>query len=191
MVKRLKLLEIARALCYTVRMKYSYVTLYNKSAEFYNAHPTAKRAIKIGNTLLTWLFLACYGVLWLYALHIDPFEAMDLIRILFVPLLTLLTVSVLRLAITRARPYTDEGAGITPFVTKKKADNKSFPSRHLACATVISMVFLPYYPIAGYMLLGLSGMLGYIRFALGLHYPSDLLAGAGLGILFGCFMFIL
>ena len=172
-------------------MKYSYVTLYNKNAEFYNAHPTAKRAIKIGNTLLTWLFLACYGVLWLYALRIDPFETMDLVKILFVPLLTLLTVSVLRLAITRARPYTDEGAGITPFITKKKADNKSFPSRHLACATVISMVFLPYYPIAGYILLGFSALLGYIRFALGLHYPSDLLAGTSLGTCLGCLMFVL
>ena len=186
-----KTLEIARALCYTIPMKYNYVTLYNKNAEFYNARPTAKRAIKIFNTLLTWLFFACYGILWLYALHIDPFGAKDLIKVLFVPLLTLLVVSVLRLAITRARPYTEAGAGITPFVEKKKADNKSFPSRHLACATVISMVFLPYYPIAGYMLLGFSGVLGYIRFALGLHYPSDLLAGAGLGIALGSLMFVL
>ena len=191
MWKRLKTLEIARALWYTVRMKYSYASLYNKNAEFYNAHPTAKRAIKIGNTLLTWLFFACYGILWLYALQIDPLGARDLIKILFVPLLTLLVVSVLRLAITRARPYTEAGAGITPFVEKKKADNKSFPSRHLACATVISMVFLPYYPLAGGVLLGLSALLGYIRFALGLHYPSDLLAGAGLGVALGYLMFVL
>ena len=191
MWKRLKTLEIARALWYTVRMKYSYASLYNKNAEFYNAHPTAKRAIKIGNTLLTWLFFACYGILWLYALQIDPLGAIDLIKILFVPLLTLLVVSVLRLAITRARPYTEAGAGITPFVEKKKADNKSFPSRHLACATVISMVFLPYYPLAGGVLLGLSALLGYIRFALGLHYPSDLLAGAGLGVALGYLMFVL
>ena len=172
-------------------MKYDYVTLYNKNAEFFNTHPTAKRALKLGNTLLTCLFFACYGILWLYALWITPFETRDLINILFVPLLTLLTVSIMRLAITRARPYTEEGAGITPFVEKKKADNKSFPSRHLACATVISMTFLHFYPIVGGVLLGVSVLLGYIRFALGLHYPSDLVAGAGLGILFGCFMFIL
>jgi membrane-associated phospholipid phosphatase len=172
-------------------MKYDYATLYNKNAAFYEAHPTAKRALKLGNLLLTLFFFACYGILWLYALWVAPFETRDLINILFVPLLTLLVVSILRLAITRARPYTEAGAGITPFVEKKKADNKSFPSRHLACATVISMVFLPYYPVAGYVLLGISALLGYIRFAMGLHYPSDLFAGAGLGVALGSFIFLL
>lgn len=172
-------------------MKYDYVAIYNKSAAFYNAHPTAKRALKLGNTALTWLFFACYGILWLYALYVDPFETRDLVNILFVPLLTLLTVSVLRLAIHRARPYTEDGANITPFVEKKNVDYKSFPSRHLACATVISMAFLPFYPIAGGILLGLSILLGYIRFAVGLHYPSDLFAGASLGIALGSIIFLL
>ena len=172
-------------------MKYDYVTLYNKNVEFYNTHPTAKRALKIGNIVLTWLFFACYGVLWVYALFLDRFATMDLIKILFFPLLTLLTVSVLRLAITRPRPYSENGAGITPLINKKKADDKSFPSRHLACATVIATTFLPFYPIAGAFLLCMSVLLGYIRFALGLHYPSDLLAGAGIGILLGSFLLIL
>ena len=149
-------------------MKYDYVTLYNKNVAFYRTRPTAKRALKIGNVMLPWVFFACYGILWVYALFIESWETMDLIKILFVPLLTLLTVSVMRIAIQRPRPYAEEGAGITPMV-KKKAEDKSFPSRHLACATVIAMTFLPYYPIAGAFLLGGSVLLGYIRFALGLH----------------------
>ena len=184
------MLEIPRRLWYTVRMKYDYVTLYNQNAAYYNAHPTAKRALKIGNVVLTWLFFACYGILWMYVVDLEPLEAMDWIKILFVPLLTLLTVSVMRIAIQRPRPYAEDGAGITPLV-EKKADDKSFPSRHLACAAVIAMTFLPYYPIAGAFLLGGSVLLGYIRFALGLHYPSDLLAGTGLGIFLGSFIFIL
>ena len=172
-------------------MKYDYVALYNKNMAFYNAHPTAKRALKLGNIFLSWLFFACYGVLWLYVLYVEPLSAMEWIKLLFVPLLTLLTVSVMRLAIQRPRPYAEDGAGITPLVEKKKADDKSFPSRHLACAAVISMVFLPYYPIAGAFLLCGSLLLGYIRFALGLHYPSDLLAGWGLGVAFGSFIFLL
>ena len=172
-------------------MKYDYVTLYNKNLAFYNAHPTAKRAIKLGNIFLSLLFVVCYGILCLYAFHVTPFETMDLIKILFVPLLTLLTVSVVRLAVPRPRPYTEAGAEIIPLVEKKKSDDKSFPSRHLACATVISMVFLPYYPLAGGILLGLSALLGYIRFTLGLHYPSDLFAGAGLGVALGSLIFIL
>lgn len=172
-------------------MKYDYVTLYNKSAAFYNAHPRAKRALKLGNTALTWLFFVCYGILWTYALFIEPFGVRDLVKILFIPLLTLLAVTVLRLTIRRARPYSQEGAGITPFVEKKNVDDKSFPSRHMACATVIAMTFLPFYPIAGCILLCLSALLGYIRFAAGLHYPSDLLAGAELGAAFGYIIFLL
>ena len=42
-------------------MKYDYATLYNKNAAFYEAHPTAKRALKLGNILLTWLF---FRLLW-------------------------------------------------------------------------------------------------------------------------------
>ena len=172
-------------------MKYDYITLYNKNADFSNAHPIAKRALKLGNLLLPWLFFACYGVLLAYACFVEPFDTMDLIKTLFVPLLTLLTVTVLRIAAARPRPYTDAGAGITPIVEKKKADEKSFPSRHLACATVIAMTFLHFYPMVGAALLGGSVLLGYIRFAVGLHYPSDLLAGTGLGIFLGYFMFIL
>ena len=171
-------------------MKYDYVTLYNKNVAFYRTRPTAKRALKIGNVMLPWVFFACYGILWVYALFIESWETMDLIKILFVPLLTLLTVSVMRIAIQRPRPYAEEGAGITPMV-KKKAEDKSFPSRHLACATVIAMTFLPYYPIAGAFLLGGSVLLGYIRFALGLHYPSDLLVGSGLGVVLGSLIFLL
>ena len=172
-------------------MKYDYVTFYNKNAEFYNSHPTAKRALKLGNLLLPWLFFVCYGVLLVHACFVEPFETMDLIKTLFVPLLALLAVSVMRLAIARPRPYTEAGAGITSFIDKKNADEKSFPSRHLACATVIAMTFLHFYPIVGGFLLGASLLLGYIRFAVGLHYPSDLVAGAGLGVALGCLMFIL
>ena len=172
-------------------MKYDYVTFYNKNAEFYNSHPTAKRALKLGNLLLPWLFFVCYGVLLVHACFVEPFETMDLIKTLFVPLLALFAVSVMRLAIARPRPYTEGGAGITSFIDKKNADEKSFPSRHLACATVIAMTYLPYYPIAGVFLLGGSVLLGYIRFALGLHYPSDLFAGIGFGAILGGLIFLL
>ena len=168
-----------------------YVALYNKTASFYNARPFAKTLLKLGNKLLTLLFFACYGGLWVYTLLIAKLNTKALVTILFVPLLTLLVVTILRLAIDRPRPYTEAGAGITPLIDKKKADNKSFPSRHLACATVIAMTFLPFYPLVSAGLFLCSFLLGYIRFALGVHYPSDLFAGGILGMILGSFMFIL
>ena len=56
---------------------------------------------------------------------------------------------------------------------------------------MLPCAFIGLRPIGGIALLGLSVLLGYIRFATGLHYPSDLLAGMGLGIFLGCFMFML
>lgn len=171
-------------------MSYDYLTLYNKSAAFYNAHPRAKRLLIIGNTFLTLLFFGCYGGLWAYTLLLAPLSIKDMVKILFVPLLALLTVTVLRIAMDRPRPYTESGAGITPLI-QKSSTGQSFPSRHLACATVIAMTFLPYYPVMGGALLCLSLALGYTRFATGVHYPSDLVAGWTLGACIGYLIFIL
>lgn len=172
-------------------MKYDYVALYNKNAAFFNARPTLKRALRLSNYFLTGLFFLCYGILWIDALFIEKFDPKKLLAILFVPALAFLIVSVLRIAVDRPRPYAENGAGIEPLVQKKRADKKSFPSRHLTCATVIAMTFLPLIPVAGVLLLVSSVLLAYVRFALGLHYPSDLLAGAGVGILIGFLIFIL
>jgi hypothetical protein len=59
-------------------MKSHYVALYNKTANFYNAHPRAKRLLIISNKLLTWLFFACYGGLWVYTLLIAPLETKEI-----------------------------------------------------------------------------------------------------------------
>ena len=184
-------LEIARSLCYTEFMKYDYVTLYNKHAAFWGATNARKRLLKIGNVCLTWLFMVCYGGFWVYSLTKKTLETGDMVKLLFIPLLALLTVSILRIFIERPRPYAEEGAGITPMIDKEKADKKSFPSRHLTCAAVISIALLPFYAWMGIGLLAASLLLGYTRFALGLHYPTDLLAGEALGLVFGCLIFIL
>ena len=52
------------------------------------------------------------------------------------------------------------------------------------------MVLLPYCLWAGIAVLAAGALLGYIRFAAGIHYPSDLFAGAGIGVLFGLMVFI-
>ena len=170
-------------------MKYDYKTLYEKNAAFYNSHPKAKLALRIANTALTAVFIAAYAALWIYGLivKLDPYE---LLQIFFVPLFALLVVSVLRLAVDRERPYSAKGAGIVPLSSRKGRENDSFPSRHLACAAVISMTFLPYLPVAGGFMLAGSILLGYARFALGLHYPSDLLAGIAVGLICGVLIFV-
>ena len=165
-------------------MKYDYLTLYQKNADFYNAHPRAKQALQLGNMLLTAFFLMAYALLWIFALFVDKFEAEDMLIVSFVPAVCLFVVCVLRLAIDKPRPYSPDGAGITPFIKKKKQDNKSFPSRHVFSAMVIAMTFLLASPWTwlGLIFVVLSVLLAMVRVLSGVHYISDVMAGAAFAI---------
>lgn len=171
-------------------MKYDYKQLYEKNAAFYNARPAAKTALKIGNTVLTYAFVLAYLGLWIYG-FIKGLSPKDFTKIFAVPVGALLVVSAVRMAVDRPRPYSAQGAGIPPLTTREGREDDSFPSRHLTCAFVIGMTFLPYLPILGAVLLVGGCLLGYARFALGLHYPSDLVVGALIGIAVGSLIFIL
>lgn len=176
---------------YTERMKYDYTRIYNKNAAFYNAHPRAKVLLCNANLFLTALFPLAYLLLWGYELFFGTANAKELLWLFFLPALALLIVSVLRIAIRRPRPYTAQGANITPLLEKSSRDDESFPSRHATSATVIGTVFLHFFPVVGALLLFASLALAYTRFALGLHYPSDLLVGLVLGAGLGCCIFFL
>ncbi len=170
-------------------MKYNYVTLYNKSAAFYNARPKRKRALLLFNDYATFFFIAAYLFAWGFGFFQNAFTPRDFVSLFFFPAFTLLAVSALRLGVARPRPYEKEGAGITP-LKKKDSQGNSFPSRHLTCAAVITTVLLPYFPAVGVLLALLCLGLGYARFAIGWHYPSDLVIGLILGVVGGCGVFI-
>lgn len=171
-------------------MKYDYKTCYEKNAEFYNTHPFAKRLLLLADKGLTYLFGGVYLGLWAYGVSANLFTIRQYALLFAVPVLALLLVSILRLAIRRPRPYSEKGADITPLKIRDGDDNTSFPSRHLTCACVISTLFFAYCPPIAIVLSVMSVLLGYTRFALGLHYPSDLFAGGGLGILCGLLIFL-
>lgn len=170
-------------------MKYNYKTLYEKNATFYQARPVLQHALQPVSHVITGLCGLAYCIL-LYFAFTTPYPVATLIPLLSAPTLCFLIVCVLRLVVSRPRPYTEHGANIIPLSKKKTDDDNSFPSRHVACAFVIATVFLPLLPWAGICLLVLSTLLAYVRFSLGLHYPSDLIIGALIGILCGLWMFI-
>ena len=172
-------------------MKYDYVAFYNKNAAFFKANKKRESALLFSNALLTYLFLFAYAGLWVYALLKDGLLVVDYAKFFFIPATSLLTVSVLRLAIDKPRPYSEKGAHIQPILRGKREQGHSFPSRHIASATAISFTFLPYLPAVGGVLLVCTLALAYTRFAVGVHYPSDLAAGIGVGGFFGAFVFFL
>ena len=171
-------------------MKYDYKTLYLKNAEFFEKHPFMISLLCFADKILTASFGGAYLGLWMYAICENLFTLRQYAFLFAVPVFALLLVSILRLLFHRPRPYAEKGENITPLKMRDGDENTSFPSRHLACASVIATLFFAYCPPLALCLWGFTLLLGYTRFALGLHYPSDLLAGAGLGLLCGLLIFL-
>jgi undecaprenyl-diphosphatase len=79
---------------------------------------------------------------------------------------------------SRPRPFAVENAvraGADPL------DPFSFPSGHTLHAVAFSIVSVAYYPALVWLLIPFTLLVAASRVVLGLHYPSDVLAGAGLG----------
>jgi undecaprenyl-diphosphatase len=60
-------------------------------------------------------------------------------------------------------------------------DRFSFPSGHTLHAVGFNLVLLAHYPMLGILVLPMTLAIALSRMVLGLHYPSDVVAGAALG----------
>lgn len=70
-------------------------------------------------------------------------------------------------------------------LTGTALDKFSFPSGHTLHAVVFAFVGVSYYPTLIILLLPFTLLVAISRVVLGLHYPSDVLAGAMLGLFIG------
>lgn len=77
------------------------------------------------------------------------------------------------------------------FLTGKPLDKFSFPSGHTLHAVVFGIVALTYYPMLAVVIVPFIMMVGLSRVVLGLHYPSDVLAGALIGTAIAALSFLL
>lgn len=81
--------------------------------------------------------------------------------------------------LTRNRPYIKHQSirlQATPL------DEYSFPSGHTLHAVAFTWITCVYYPQLGWLLIPLTCLIALSRVILGLHYPSDVIAGAVLGV---------
>ena len=70
-------------------------------------------------------------------------------------------------------------------------DQYSFPSGHTMHAVSFSVVALNYYPELAVLLIPFSVLVAASRIILGLHYPTDVLAGSLLGALLASLSFLI
>ena len=80
----------------------------------------------------------------------------------------------------RPRPFVDHPA-LTHLLAARTTD-PSFPSDHAAAAFAIAFAVLAFSGWAGGTFLAAATLIGVTRIALGVHYPSDVLAGALVGL---------
>ena len=81
--------------------------------------------------------------------------------------------------VDRARPFVADPQGVHLF--SGHAADPGFPSDHATAAFAIATAIVLRKRRAGYFALGAAAVLSIGRVALGVHYPSDVLAGAALG----------
>ena len=166
---------------------------YRALRGWFDRHPVAKRCVVALDRWLPLIPFICYPVL-LCLLNMRLFRlfwvwkaaALDFMgviaRSVFVPGLTFWGGTLLRERLNMPRPY--EQPGFEPLV-HKETHGHSFPSRHALSAAVLSMVWMYFYPAAGWVMVGITVLICIGRVLTGVHYPRDVLCGAALGFALG------
>jgi len=84
----------------------------------------------------------------------------------------------LKHALVRERPFIRH-PGIT--LAMPPLDRYSFPSGHTLHAVAFTWQAVAFFPELGWVLIPIASLIAASRVVLGLHYPSDVLAGATIG----------
>jgi undecaprenyl-diphosphatase len=125
------------------------------------------------------------GIFW-YALMLallvaDPSgAALPVLHMAFAGAVCTCCYKMVKRTTVRVRPFE-----VNPLVSAGATvlDRFSFPSGHTLHAVAFSVIASVYYPGLWVMLVPFTLVTAWSRVALGLHYPSDVLAGAALGAL--------
>jgi undecaprenyl-diphosphatase len=130
--------------------------------------------------------IAWYALMAFLLLHDRDAAVMPVLHMISVGLVCTVSYKWLKKRTLRPRPY-QAHAGIEHFAAP--LDRFSFPSGHTLHAIAFSSVALVYYPGLAWLLLPFTALIALSRVVLGLHYPSDVLAGALLGAVIAALSF--
>lgn len=160
---------------------------YVKMTKPFRDNARLAQSLHIMNQAITYFIFMLYPALIGY--YIYTYD-MRIERAIIVPLDCFIIVTVFRYIINRKRPY--EKFEVAPIIPKD-TKGKSFPSRHVFSAFMVAMTFLCHSPFVwvGIIMIVLSVIIAVIRVLSGVHYISDVIAGAICGIIAGIFGYII
>ena len=131
------------------------------------------------NQIATGSVYLCYPnlLIWCYLNRKEM-----LVKAILVPGISFILISLFRKWINRPRPYTEYE---TPSAIYKEVKGNSFPSRHIFSVFVIAGTWAAIYPnmVPALALCAIGIVLAIVRVVSGVHYISDVVAGALLGLL--------
>jgi undecaprenyl-diphosphatase len=134
-------------------------------------------AVVLAHSGDSWFWLIGLGLIWW--LGTDYWKQLALVMIIGIGV-TALVVLVIKFTVRRRRPQGEWGR------IYRSTDPHSFPSGHAARSTMLAVMVLGLGPLwLGLSLLLWAPLVGLARIILGVHYPSDILAGMALGIVMG------
>lgn len=134
-------------------------------------------AVLLAHSADSWFWLLGLALLWVFGgADLKTLAAKLIVGILITAVLVLLV----KFSVRRQRPAGEWGN------IYRKTDPHSFPSGHAARSVMLGILSLHIGPLwLGWLLLAWAPLVSLARVAMGVHYLSDVLAGAFLGIMVG------
>jgi len=146
----------------------------NRGADWRGLRPLMHAASRLGDGVVWYLLLAALPIVY------GP-GAVPVVAVMAVTgALGLLLYKALKHTLVRERPFIRHPA-ITSSVPP--LDRYSFPSGHTLHAVSFTWQAVAHFPELAWVLVPLAALIAASRVVLGLHYPSDVLAGATIGAL--------
>jgi undecaprenyl-diphosphatase len=144
----------------------------NRSSRYRSVRLTFRLISRLGNGMF-W-----YALMGALLLADGVAAAPTITRMALAGMLGVLFYKWLKQHTLRPRPYQ-----VVPHVEAAAAplDQFSFPSGHTLHAVSFSMIAAAQYPALAPLVFGFAALVAISRPVLGLHYPSDVLAGAAIG----------
>lgn len=144
--------------------------------------PVADGVIIFCATYLPFLVVFAYAVYLLRTRNTAWMALIEFVLALLAGLLARWMTSLIRLALPRARPFVDLG---TQQLLDIAAHVPSFPSGHASFFFGLSTYAFLQNRKIGLVLYAVSVVICFARVAAGVHYPSDIAAGAVVGLIAG------